>query len=318
MLKAIHLFGIHIPMYSVMVFLGIAAFFLTYFLLVEKGEKIDRFNSNRILFAAALGIVVFGISAFILNSVFHSIEQGKLVIGGITWLGGVVGAFPFTIFAIHKLVPRAKGNALNYFSLLIPGLVIGHAFGRLGCFCAGCCFGGVTNSVFGISFPAGSSAAELYPGPDGNSLPVYPTQLFEAAFETLLALVLIVFRKKLKKYNVEIYLIAYGVFRFLIEFLRGDDRGATGMYLSPSQFMCLLLFVAATFLILYRNGVIFKKLHAKCLVWQSEAEEEVRRPSKKQENSSLATIKELHRMMEAGIISEEEFREKKEEILKRL
>ncbi len=321
MLRVIHVLGIHIPMYSLLVAIGIIAFFVTYFLYVERGEKLDRFNSNRLLFVAALGIVMLGISAFILNSVFHSIEEGELVIGGITWLGGVVGAVPFTIFLIHKFVPRAKGNAVYYFSLLVPGLVIGHAFGRLGCFCAGCCYGARTDGIFGISFPDGSPAANQYPGGlNGSSLPVFPTQLFEAAFEFTLFIVLVVFRKKLKKYNLEIYLIAYGLFRFLLEFLRGDDRGGFAVsFPSPSQLMCMLMFIGATFLILYRNKVVFKKLHAKCEVWQGEAAIALQQPPKKKtETATIEAIKELHGMMEAGIISEEEFEEKKQELLKRL
>lgn len=306
-------------MYSMMVALGILAFFIAYYVIVERVEKVDRFNSNRLLFVSALGVVVLGVSAFILNSLFHTIEKGEITIGGITWLGGVAGAFPFMIFAIHKFVPCAKGNAVEYFSMLVPGLVLGHAFGRIGCFCAGCCFGARTDGPFGISFPAGSEAAKLYPGGlNGTSLPVYPTQLFEAGFELVLAIVLFVFYKKLKKHNVEIYLIAYGIFRFLMEFLRGDDRGATKIWFTPSQLICVLMLIAATLLILYRYGVIFKKYHAKCEAWQAEAAAAPPVVRKKETNASLAAIKELHTMMEEGIISEEEYEAKKAELLKRL
>lgn len=318
MLRAIHIGGMHVPMYSLMVFLGIVAFFTTYFVTVEKKEGVERVSSNRLLFSSGVGIVVLGLSAFVFNSVFHSIEQGRIVIGGITWLGGVVGAFPAMVLLIHRFVPRAKGNALYFFSLLVPGIVIGHAFGRLGCFFGGCCYGKVTDSIFGISFPEGSTAALQYPAESGGSLPVFPTQLFEAAFEFVLFAVLMIFRKKLKKYNIEIYLIAYGVFRFLLEFLRGDDRGTTGFFLSPSQFMCILLLIAAVLLILYRNNIVFKKLNAKCLVWQQEAVLAVNNPPKKKADVSLSTLKELHSMMEEGIITEQEYEEKKKDILKRL
>ena len=318
MLRAIHIAGIHVPMYSVMVFLGIVAFFITYFVIVEKKEGVERASSNRLLFSSALGIAVLGLSAFVFNSIFHSIEKGKIVLGGITWLGGVIGAFPVMVLLIHRLVPQAKGNALYFFSLLIPGIVIGHAFGRIGCFLGGCCYGKVTDSIFGISFPEGSSAANLYPAEGGGSLPVFPTQLFEAVFEFILFAVLIIFRKKLKKYNVEIYLIAYGVFRFIMEFLRGDDRGTTGFFLSPSQFMCIILLITAVLLILYRNNVIFKKLNEKCLVWQQEAVQTTTGSPKKKADASLATLKELHSLMEAGVITEQEYQEKKKDILKRL
>lgn len=324
MLPSIHILGFHVPMYSLMMVLGVVAFVTYYFVVVEKKEGIERVSSNRMLFVSAVGFAVLGLSAYIFNSIFHSIESGKLVIGGITWLGGVVGAFPFMIFIIHKFVPQAKGDALYYFSLIVPGIVLGHAFGRVGCFFAGCCYGKVTDSVFGISFPAGSAAARLYPGEGGGSLPVLPTQLFEAIFELTLFLVLIIFRKKLKKYSVEIYLIAYGIFRFIMEFFRGDDRGTTGFFLTPSQFMCILLLVAAVMLILYRNKIVFKRLSEKCLVWQQEAAVAVqnvtKNSSKKQqrEEVSLSTLRELHDLKESGIISEEEYEQKKKDILRRL
>ena len=317
MYKAIHIAGMHVPMYSLMVFFGIVAFFITYFVLVERKEGVERVSSNRLLFSSALGIVVLALSAFVFNSIFHSIEQGRIVVGGITWLGGVLGAFPVMVLLIHNFVPQAKGNALYFFSLLIPGIVIGHAFGRLGCFFGGCCYGGPTDSFLGVVFPEGSSAAKTY----GYGVKVYPTQLFEAAFEFLLFTVMIIFRKKLKYYNVEIYLIAYGIFRFLMEFLRGDDRGGTGFFLTPSQLMCIILLITATLLILYRNRIIFKKLNDKCIVWQKEALAAIKNPPAKREDRaavSLKTLKELHELKEQGILTEEEYEQKKKDILNRL
>ncbi len=312
-------------MYSLMVFLGLVAYIVT-LLAVVKVEKIGRYTANRMIFLSVIGFAVLGISAFILNSVFHTIETGYIIIGGITWLGGVIGAVPFMIFAFHKFVPKAKGNALNYFSLFIPGLVIGHAFGRMGCFFAGCCYGGVTDSIFGVVFPEGSLAAEQYPSGDGTSLPVWPTQLFEACFEFALFLVMMIFRKKLKKYNIEIYCIAYGIFRFLIEFLRGDDRGATGMALTPSQIMSIILLIGAVCLILFRNGVILKKLNAKCAVWREEAaayDDTAPAPSRADGTAVAAVapaeaLKQLHELFEQGIITREEYEVKKKDLLNRM
>lgn len=321
MYRAIHIFGAHVSMYSVLVFFGVIAFFVSYYLVVEKGEKLDRFNANRTIIVSVAGIGVLWLSALILNSTFHSIEKGEVVIGGITWLGGVVGCFPFMIFAIHKFVPKAKGSAVDFFSLLIPGLVLAHAFGRLGCFCAGCCYGKVTDGPFGVSFPAGSMPARKHPAASGGSLPVYPTQLFEVAFDIVLFVVMVVFRRKFKRYNVEIFLFSYGTYRFLLEFLRGDDRGSTGFALSPSQFICLFLLVAATLLVLYRNKIIFKKYAEKCRVWHEEALAAPPREDKKQKSESeiaMAALKDLNELKQSGAVSEEEFERKKEELLKRI
>ncbi len=311
--------GLHISMYSLMLFIGIAAFFATTIVITTKGENaVTRRTFNRTLFVSALGIAVLGVSAFVLNSLFHSIEKGKIVFGGITWLGGVLGAFPFMIFAIHKWIPKAKGNAVNFFSMLIPGMVIAHAFGRLGCFFGGCCYGAATTSPIGVIYPEGSHAAADYPAADGRSMPLIPTQLFEAGFELIVYIVLLATRKKLGKYNVEIWLIAYAIFRFTLEFWRGDDRGSTGFSLSPSQVICILMVVAATCLILFRNGVIFKKYGQKCAEWRVEAEALDDTIEETAALNPVEAIKELHGLMEAGIITEEEFTRKKEQLLNKL
>ena len=199
------------------------------------------------------------IFAFFFNSLFHSIEAGKLEIGGITWLGGVIGAFPLTVWLLHKYCPRIKGNALFYFNLLIPAIVLGHAFGRVGCFLGGCCYGKETTSFLGVQFPHLDHA-------------VYPTQLFEAVFELALFAVMLLLYKRLKGHFLETYCFSYGVFRFFLEFMRGDDRGATGFFLSPSQVMSILLIVAGVLLLLYHKGLIFKKLSQKMQAYRKESE----------------------------------------------
>jgi phosphatidylglycerol:prolipoprotein diacylglycerol transferase len=320
MLPTFHIFGIHIATYALMVFLGVCAYVVTYFCIVEKGEKIDKTTSNRLLFVSLIGVICLYIFAYLFNSLYHSIETHEVKWGGITWLGGVLGSFPVILLCIHWLVPKARGNAVYYFSLIIPGIVIGHAFGRLGCFFGGCCYGKPTSSWLGVVFPAGSSAAKLYPNADGSgSLPVYPTQLFEALFEFVLFFVMIIGRKKFKKYNLAIYLSAYGVFRFLIEYLRGDDRGEFVGSLTPSQWSCIIIVIAAIFLILFQNKRTFPKLIQKCESWQETARKTpVVVMGKRGGEDNIAMLRELQGLLDDGIITEEEFAAKKAELLKRI
>ena len=265
------------------------------------------------------------------DSLFHFIEEGQIVSGGITWLGGVSGAFPTMVLLIHYFVPKKKGDALNTFSLLIPGTVLAHALGRVGCFFGGCCYGKVTDSVFGVTFPVGSIAAKTYPLDPTDlentvSQPVLPTQLYEAVFELVLFILMMVFYKKLRKYFVETYCFAYGTFRFLLEFLRGDDRGATGFALSPSQIMSIILLVTGVLLVLYRKGVIFRGLAGKCVKWKAAADALPWPPAPKAPFGTQAamapaptdTLRELHKLFEDGILSKEEYEKKKEDILKRM
>ncbi len=343
MFPIIHVLGMPIPMYAFMVGMGILAFILYYKLWVEKREKIDRITSNRLLFVSILGFGVLVGSAFLFNSVFHSIKTGKPSFGGVTWLGGVLGLIPLMYLLIHIFVPKDRGNAINRFSTLFPGVVIAHALGRVGCFFGGCCYGGPTDSFLGVSFPAGSLAGKSYPDLTSTatktvehvtangetiietlypSLPVLPTQLIEAVFEILLFAVMLLLYRRVKKYNIEIYAFAYGAFRFLMEFYRGDDRGTTGFSLTPSQLMCMMLWVGAVLLILFRNGLILKKTAAKCANWRVVAEHSPagnpRLVLTDDPQYTTNVIRELNKLKEEGILTEEEFERKKTEILRRL
>ncbi len=272
MLPRIEIGVFGIPAFALMIWLGLIAFTLLTIYILEKKENLRKEITNRILIVCVIGLAALAGFAFLFNSLFHSIASGRIKLGGITWLGGVLGAFPVMILCIHFLCPKVKGNALFYFNLLIPAICLGHFFGRIGCFCGGCCHGGVTDSIFGVVFPEGSLATTTYPAPDGRSLPVFPTQLFEAAFELLLFALMLIFYKKLRDDFLEIYCFGYGVFRFLIEFLRGDNRGATGLALSPSQVMSIVLILIGILLVLYRKGLLFKKLSAKMQAYREETE----------------------------------------------
>lgn len=321
MLRSIHILGFHIPMYTLMLVLAILSFLLLFRARLKEERLGDAVTYRRCLFVACLSVAAVGISAFILNSLFHSIEEGKIVIGGITWLGGVVGGIPACLLLTHFLIPKKKGYELELLDAMMPGMVLAHGLGRLGCFFGGCCYGGVTDSPLGVVFPVGSPAFQSYPNADGTgSLPVYPTQLFEAAFEiAVFAVLMLLFRKK-KQYTASVWCISYAVFRFLLEFLRGDDRGATGFVLSPSQVMSILLFTFGILLFLYRRGIGFARLRAKLNAWQTEADAipaAMHAPGAGR-MSETDLLRELYALKEAGAITEEEYEEKKKEILSRI
>jgi phosphatidylglycerol:prolipoprotein diacylglycerol transferase len=133
---------------------------------------------------------------------------------------------------------------------LITGVVLAHAFGRIGCFFAGCCYGIPTDSYLGVIFPHGH-AHEAFP----NQL-IYPTQLFESAFLFLLFFLLTNI-KAFKKQETVVYLIGYGVWRIFIEFFRGDNRGSIFAFIyteynafpSPSQYLSLVMIIIGIFLL---------------------------------------------------------------------
>jgi phosphatidylglycerol:prolipoprotein diacylglycerol transferase len=308
-----------IPMFMLMAAVGLAAFLITAIVLVEKIEKTERKTVNWMLIACVIGFGILYGSAYVMNSLFHSIAEKKIILGGITWLGGVLVAFPSLAVLIHFLCPRAKGNALFYFNLLIPAIVLGHAFGRIGCFCGGCCYGGRTDSFLGVSFPPHSPAAHAQHangliGHNDWSLPVYPTQLIEAAVELVIFAVMMIFYKKLKYHFAETYCFGYGTARFAMEFLRDDNRGSTGFFLTPSQFMSILLIVFGVLLILYHKRIIFKKLYDKMQQYRKET---ALYGVHLQADVTLALWR-LESLQKDGLLSETEYAETKKLFLERL
>ena len=120
------------------------------------------------------------------------------------------------------------------------GIAIAHAFGRLGCLFAGCCYGKPTDAWYGLKCAHGWNETLKM---NMSGVTVIPTQLFEMLFLFALAgvMALLYFKFKLN-YNFGVYAIAYGIWRFIIEFFRIDDRGGVaGAALSPSQILSIIM-----------------------------------------------------------------------------
>lgn len=128
--------------------------------------------------------------------------------------------------------------------MMVP---IGLGYGRLGCLLAGCCFGKTSDSPLALVFPPGSPASD-WQAREGllhshlqASLPVHPTQLYEAGGAFALSALAIFVVHPNKRYDGQVFavfLAGYAVLRFGIEFLRSDDRGGLG-FLSTSQWIAL-------------------------------------------------------------------------------
>ena len=310
-----YLFGwSFMPMYSVMIAVGVIAGLIYAYYSFYKREHLSSRSGLIMVAIAAItsGFMLLGASFF--DSLFHSIEAGEIGIYGITYLGSLVVGLPVAVILIHKFMPFSKGRALYTLSLIIPALVLCHGFGRIGCFCAGCCYGVETDSWIGVSFP-------IYQGMEiiGYTPKVLPTQLFEAFFEFVLFGLMVIFDKKIKGHQLEIYLIVYCVFRFIIEFWRGDDRGSTGIGISPAQLLDIFCIICAILIILFYKQIIFKKLYRKCIIWQEEAKNiGLRMKKEKRKSEPTDIIKDLYKMKESGMITEAEYEEQKQKLLKKI
>jgi phosphatidylglycerol---prolipoprotein diacylglyceryl transferase len=171
--------------------------------------------------------------------------------GGLAYYGGLIAASGACLWFLRReRLPVAK--VCDAAALVLP---IGLVFGRLGCFLGGCCFGITTDSRLGLTFPAFSPASEKH-FRDGlsaskglPSLPVHPTQLYEAAGCLLIAWVLrslVAPRKRRDGQVMLAFLGLYAVLRFGLEYLRDDDRGAV-WGLSTSQWISALALLGVAF-----------------------------------------------------------------------
>ena len=145
--------------------------------------------------------------------------------GGV-FSGGLIAGFSIAAWFVRK----HHMPALATCDAFAPGLALGHAIGRLGCFAAGCCYGKETSHWWGVTFTSPVAAANAGT-PLGRALE--PTQLIESAAELLIFFLLtwMFSRKKFDGQILGTYFFVYGIARFLIEFLR-DDPGRGGPYFS--------------------------------------------------------------------------------------
>lgn len=129
-----------------------------------------------------------------------------------------------------------------------PGIALGQAIGRQGCFAAGCCWGEPTKVPWGVNFPPAGNANTGVPITDetGGLLYLHPTQLYESFF-MFGVFALLYWLHRRKKFDGQIlllYAILYPIFRFVNEFFRADPRGDF-VGLSTSQIISLLVGIGA-------------------------------------------------------------------------
>jgi phosphatidylglycerol:prolipoprotein diacylglycerol transferase len=150
--------------------------------------------------------------------------------GGLTFYGGLLLAIPGGIW----LVRRRRLDLGRVADIAAPCTMLGLAFGRVGCFLNGCCYGVATTAWPGVYFP-------------GHLEAVHPTQLYEAAGALLLAVALYVTMRRRDRgarggrgATFGWMLVGYGVLRTVLEVYRADPRGGLGP-LSTSQLISIPL-----------------------------------------------------------------------------
>jgi phosphatidylglycerol:prolipoprotein diacylglycerol transferase len=169
--------------------------------------------------------------------------------------GGVFyGGFLAAVFVAIWFSRKHKISFKKLADLFSPGIALGLAIGRMGCFSSGCCYGRPTHVGWAVTFTNPYSQQIVGVPLD---IPLHPTQLYESAacFIIFLLLWRHLKSRKFQGQTFIFFLFLYSVTRFMIEFFRGDeDRGIwlDGL-LSTSQIISIGLFIL--------GGILFWKLH---------------------------------------------------------
>ncbi len=239
-----NIFGVSVDLYTICFLVGIIAC-LMFTIIAMKKCGYSSTARDAIIFIGILSIMIGLLSAALFQAFYNLIAGNGFKFEGMTFIGGLIGgvvAFVGLYFLyVYVINPRLKeksffksdmNKGIWYLLRIAPiSITIAHGFGRIGCFFAGCCYGKPTDAWFGIQFP-------------GLHTKVIPTQLFEAIFLFLISAIMIVLLFVVHfKYNMSLYLVSYGIWRFIIEFFRDDYRGSFIPGLSPSQFWSIVMVI---------------------------------------------------------------------------
>jgi phosphatidylglycerol---prolipoprotein diacylglyceryl transferase len=222
---------------------------------------------ENLLFWGFLGLFIGGRLGYVFFYNLDAFIQDPAILfkvweGGMSFHGGLIGA----ICVIAIFAKKNKKSFMQVADFVAPLVPIGLMFGRFGNFINGELWGRVTNSSIGMLFPTSTYAdfmfvqshpewLSLYSQLNGV-LPRHPSQLYEMVFEgVLLFIILNLFiRKSRPTGSVSgLFLVCYGIFRFIIEFFRQPDEqlGLFLNFISMGQILCLPMIIGGIFILLF-------------------------------------------------------------------
>lgn len=237
--------GKEIPLYGLFFFIGIfvAGGIATF---IKKKRNIDGFDLLcsvvftlifAIVGAKLLFIIVswdYVVQIFSTEGASFADKMGAVLKGGFVFYGGFIGGFAGLIFYC-KVFKEKVWNYLDVYATVVP---LGHAFGRVGCFFGGCCYGMEYDGIFSYTYEGPLI------GQTPIGVPLFPVQLFEAFFLVLIfGAMMVIFFKTKEQYHLTVYgyLASYCVVRFVLEFFRGDKERGGAFFLSTSQIISILI-----------------------------------------------------------------------------
>jgi phosphatidylglycerol:prolipoprotein diacylglycerol transferase len=223
--KLIEIGGFFLPTYGLLVALGfLAGLWLSLKLARMKGIN-EELIGNLAVYCALAGLAGAKLLMFAVDFGYYRQNPGRLfsldtLLSAGIYHGGFLAALAFAWFYIRKQkLPWPEAA-----DVLAPGVALGHAIGRLGCFAAGCCWGSSCDRPWAVTFRS-PAAHEIVGVPLG--VPLHPAQLYEAAATGAIAWILwrVSRREDPAGRVLSLYLILYSIARIVVEFFREHQQG---------------------------------------------------------------------------------------------
>jgi len=241
LLPYLHIFGISIPSYGLCMALGMILAFLYAYHTSKKYSF--SFISLIIIAVCPIGFGLLGAKLLYILVTYDFSEVVRRTLAGDTsiiagdglvfyggLIGGIIGLFIGLLIAKEKFHPVDK--------IVTPCVPLGHAFGRIGCFMAGCCYGVKYDGFLSVIFPLA-----------GVNEPVLPVQLIESFLNLIIFGLIVLFNKRSKLSPLPVYFLMYSVVRFVLEYFRGDKiRGFMNGF-STSQWISIGIFFVSLILL---------------------------------------------------------------------
>lgn len=230
MLPIIH---ISLPSYAVMAVLGAFVAVIFLYFRIEKYDLLFTDFLKLFVVCIIFGFIgsraIFVISRlpWLIPNLSISNVLSIVLGGGFVFYGGLLGV----LLGVCVYCKKRSLDTPKILNMITPAIPLFHSIGRVGCLLSGCCYGielRTPVSVLGVV-----------------TFNRVPTQLIEAIFELVLFIIILILSKKKGEFNtLRLYMITYAIFRFIIEFFRGDTIRGFFLGFSTSQIIsvCIIVF----------------------------------------------------------------------------
>ncbi|MBQ7879411.1 MAG: prolipoprotein diacylglyceryl transferase [Clostridia bacterium] len=247
----ISVLGKEIPLYGLCFIAGVAMAACVATGLIKR-RKIDGFDLAGSAVYTMIGALVGAKLLFIAVSWeqirAYNLSFLEVIRGGFVFYGGLIGGAAGLLVYVKQFKLRLS-DFLDIYATVLP---LGHAFGRVGCFLGGCCYGMEMSSACFLCVVYDEPYNVLTP----RGVPLLAVQLIEAACLVVYFVIMLVLFFKVKPLQgklAPVYACAYAVLRFTLEFFRGDKERGGAFSFSTSQWISLAIFLTVAIIVMIKR-----------------------------------------------------------------